>query len=303
MENRFFILKNEIKRLFPAAIALLLVFFFSGASFSNPYRQAGFGFGPQTYNDGFNYGAGIYFAPPDLRLYQQPDYDSELVGRLYWHNQYSDAFIEKTPTQQDRIDPADTFICFYPKLSVAMLPVVSTTDDGWAEVIYQQAPEKIRTERTAWVPIHNEPAASGDEWPEPEASETKTSEAREFEPENSKPVDEELENEANHWGVYQTWVEFMKLNAKSAGVYWLSGVSNYQHALRMRDNDDAKIIPVTVIKKMRIQHVRANWMLVEVSDFQGRHPIGWVRWRDKAGKIMAFPNLSGEHLPIVMVGL
>jgi hypothetical protein len=39
--------------------------------------------------------------------------------------------------------------------------------------------------------------------------------------------------------------------------------------------------------------------LVEVLDFERNMPIGWIRWRDEDGNLLAFPNLSGDRLPIV----
>lgn len=228
------------------------------------------GFAPQTYKDSYQYGSGIFFAAYNLTLYTEPDSQAKKLATIKWQQQDSTVHLvydngHTASLQSDRL-----FFCFYPKLNIAMMAVVSTTDDGWAEVVYDQ-----KTHKTAWVQLR---------------------------PDEEQPKKKAEDAEPAHFNVYQTWVEFMRLNAKSTGVYWLSGVSSYQRSLRMSDLDNAKILPVTIIRKMQIRHVRGNWLLVEVEDLQGQHPIGWVRWRDEEGNLLAFPNLSGGHLPVVTVG-
>jgi hypothetical protein len=40
-------------------------------------------------------------------------------------------------------------------------------------------------------------------------------------------------------------------------------------------------------------------MLVEIKDFDHQNPIGWIRWRDEAGRLMVFTNFSQEYMPIL----
>lgn len=233
----------------------------------------GYGFAPQRYQSGYSYGNGIFFAPYAFTLYREPKSGAEPVGAIRWSRKTNGNNIEWISPAGDRhaIYADHTFFCFYPQLQVAMMAVISDTDDGWVEVIYDQASGK-----TGWVQMKaptDEPTA--------------------------KAASKQVPAEPAHFGIYQTWQEFMKLNAKAHGIYWLNGVKEYYRSIRTSDTDEAKFIPVTIIRDLKVKHVRGNWLLVEVLDFERNTPIGWVRWRDDDGKLMVFPNLSGQHLPIV----
>ncbi len=245
-----------------------------------PVAQAagnGYGFAPQRYQSGYSYGNGIFFAPYAFTLYSEPKAGAEPIGAIRWSRKTSGNNIEWISPAGDRhaIYADHTFFCFYPLLDVAMMAVTSDTDDGWVEVIYDQASGK-----TGWVQTRLQP--------EPAAS-----------PASAQSGSKMAAAEPAHFGVYQTWQEFMKLNAKAHGIYWLTGVKEYYRSIRSSDTDEAKLIPVTIIRDLKVKHVRGNWLLVEVLDFERNTPIGWVRWRDDDGKLMVFPNLSGQHMPIV----
>jgi hypothetical protein len=230
------------------------------------------GFSPQVYNNGAQYGTGVFFAPPSLALYKTANDPDAPQGVLQWSQNDTTVSLAYANGHTTRIRSDLPFFCFYPEMQVAMMAVVGTSEDGeWADVVYDQ-----KTGKTAWVKLRlNNPTSQ-------------TGKATTADP--------------AFLGVYQTWVEFMRLNARQVGVYWLSGIQQYQRSLRMSDSDDATLLPVTVMRKIQVRHVRGNWLLVEVSDLQGDHPIGWVRWRGDDGQLLAFPNLSGKHLPMVMTG-
>ena len=111
------------------------------------------------------------------------------------------------------------------------------------------------------------------------------------------------EGKTSHFGRYQSWLDFMKFNARAHGVYWLNGVSEYHRSIRYKDDDKASFIPVTVIRDLKVRHIRGNWMLVEVVDFERNTPIGWVRWRDHDGNLMVFPNITSDRLPVMTTAL
>lgn len=225
------------------------------------------GFGPQRYQDGEQYGIGVYFAPYRFSIYAQPDESAPIRVNVHWSHRSGAGDVSiVTPTGEPSGLSADkVFLCFYPALDVAMLAVVGENGQGWAEVVYDQARKK-----TGWVRL--------------------------------KPPGDGNGTEPAHFGVYQTWLEFMRLNAKVSGVYWLSGVSGYHRALRSRDEDTAKILPVTLIRNLKVRFIRGNWLLVEALDFERNTPIGWIRWRDDDGNLMAFPNLAGLRTPIMITG-
>jgi hypothetical protein len=281
-------------RPFLAGLAIVLIALVSGVSLFSaqlPQAQAarsGFGFGPQAYKSGYNYGNGVFFAPYQFTVYAQPNEASTEIGKFRWSRKTnSNALSFTTPDGTKRMVYADhVFFCFYPELDVAMMAVTGDDEQGgWVEVVYDQSQHQ-----TGWVRVKSTPKASVSDATGAGGSDSNVTSQR------LAPLDT---GEPAHFGVYQTWQEFMKLNAKASGIYWLSGVSEYQRSVRSSDADDAKLLPITIIRQLKVKHVRGNWMLVEVLDFERNTPIGWVRWRDDNGNLMVFPNISGEHLPIV----
>lgn len=228
-------------------------------------KGSGFGFAPKVYKSGLTYGNGIYFAPYRFTVYSEPKEDAPVLGEFRWSRKTQSNQVEvfKSNGVHFTTPASRVFFCFYPELDIAMLAVTGDDDNGWLEVVYDQTNQK-----TGWVKMADETALKDPERPA-------------------------------HFGVYQTWLDFMRLNARANGIYWLSGVSQYQRSLRSKDEDTAKLIPVTVIRDLKVRHVRGNWLLVEVLDFERNMPIGWIRWRDEDGNLLAFPNLSGDRLPIV----
>lgn len=244
-------------------------------------QLATFGFSPQNFKDGVSYGNGIYFAPYVFTVYSQPDERSQMIGEFHWSKKTNTNSIAVVLPNGDRKSiPANrVFFSFYPALDVAMMAVDSENGEGWVEVIYDQASNK-----TGWVHLKE----SG------KSAQASRQSLASLEGGDSKKSDEPL-----HFGVYQTWPEFMKLNAKANGIYWLTGVKEYNRSIRTSDADDAKIIPITIIRSMKVKHLRGNWLLVEVLDFENNTPIGWIRWRDEDGNLLAFPNINQQYHPVV----
>lgn len=241
----------------------------------------GFGFAPHRYKEGYTYGNGVYFAPYRFTLYSSPSETSPVIEDVSWGRRTASNSVNvMTPDGERHASYADhMFLCFYPQVDVAMLPVMGDDGNGWVEVMYDQANHK-----TGWVKLKET------------AKTAVAKDAVKASSENLAPLDM---GEPAHFGVYQTWLEFMKLNAKASGIYWLSGVKEYNRSVRTSDADDAKMVPVTIIRDLKVRHVRGNWLLVEVLDFERNTPIGWVRWRDDDGNLMVFPNISGQRMPIV----
>jgi hypothetical protein len=224
-----------------------------------------FGYAPQLYKNQYTYGQGVYFAPFELKIYAQPSETASLVEHFRWgHGSNSRALVSQIRNAVVTVDKV--FISYYPSLDVAMMAVLSENEDGWAEVVYDHDHQ-----RTGWVKLRH----SG-EAPSPE--------------DETWPL---------HFGRFQTWQDYMKLNAKANGIYWLNGVSQYDRMIRTAPEDGAKALELTVIKRLKVKHIRGNWMLVEVLDFENQTPLGWVRWRDEAGRLMVFTNLSGNRLPML----
>ncbi len=245
------------------ALGMLLV--------SESQAMSGFGFSPQMYKSGYTYGNGIYFAPYDIIVYAEPNDNAPILKQIHWDRNTQSNSIRAVGTGSNTMAADHVFFCFYPQLDVAMMAVTAENEDGWVEVVYDQARHK-----TGWV-------------------KAKQSEAQAEDGQTLDPID----THPAHFGVYQSWQDFMRLNARANGVYWLSGVSQYQRSMRQADQDEAKFIPITIIRDLKVRHLRGNWMLVEVLDFERNTPIGWMRWRDGDGNLLVFPNISGDKMPIV----
>jgi len=237
---------------------------------ANAYQT---GYSVDRYDNSLTYGTGVYFAPYHTTIYSQPDLTSDPVFSFDWSTQgMPQSLYSKVTGSFQNIN--SLFVAFYPQLSVAAMAVVSDTEDGWAEVVYDQ-----RQGKTGWVKLRD------------------TTETEAASSESSPPSKSQ---EPVHLGRFQTWLDFMKYNGRAAGIYWLTGVSDYNKGLRMQPDDKAKFLPVQIMKSIRVKHVRGNWMLVEVTDINKEHPLGWVRWRDNDGRLMIFPNIAGRSTPYVM---
>jgi len=243
-------------------------------------NMTNFGFGPRDYKTGYNYGNGVYFAPRHIKVYAEPKEGLAPIEEFYWRNSSDNSLSVASKAQGQNLPANQVFLCFYPSEEIAMMAVVTDRpaveiDDinappAWLEVIINQA-----TKKTGWVKIADAQEAQDDQL---------------------------TASKYNHVGIYQTWLDFMKFNAKAYGIYWLNGVSAYQRSVRTSDKDEASMLNVTVIRDMKVRHLRGNWMLVEVVDFERNTPIGWVRWRDNDGNLMVFPNIKGDKQPIITTG-
>ncbi len=267
MIQRYFLRPTSnliLNRILVVALGLLLIGL-SLCIYSTPSASAmRFGYAPENYENKLNYGMGVYFAPHNTKIYAEPDETSQVIERFKWssNNVQATMFSE---ARQNYVPIASIFTCYFPKVEVAAMSVLSENGEGWAEVIYDQ-----RQQKSGWVKLRTAMAESDTEgWPD-------------------------------HLGQFQTWLDFMKFNGKAAGIYWLSGVSQYHRSPRMAPDDKSKLLKLQMIRKLKVMHVRGNWLLVEVLDFNRSSPMGWVRWRDKNGRLMVFPNLAGKQTPHVL---
>lgn len=236
--------------------------------FSLPALADSFGFAPTTYPSKQVYGEGVYFAPQTLKLYSKADFNAKIVATYNWSKDNASTLVrlpEGTPVLAKSI-----FLAFYPSLKLALLPVLSENGLGWAEVSCYQQGSKESTNQTAWVPL-------------------RATVEKEIKQSGS------LTYEAPHAGVFQPWLQFMRLNAKANGIVWLQGVSAYNKSMRSAPEDKAKLVQVQMPRQPHILHAKGSWLLMEVTDLGREHPIGWVRWRDDNGQLLAFPNFASQQ--------
>jgi hypothetical protein len=226
------------------------------------------GVAPYRAQDGIQYGTSLYVAPHQVVIHQEPDLASPVVETIAWEKALGSVRSEQSGQS---LNPANVFVCYYPTLNVALMPVVSDTDTGWVQVVYNQPGQS-----TGWVSLNEQTELM------------KTS--------GDKATSDFMNQTLG-------WVEFMKLNAPTHGIYWLGNVKQEQRVIRISPDDSAKVIDITVIRNLKVRHVRGNWMLVEVLDFQNQTPMGWIRWRDEEGHILAFVDFAKRNqLPVFSTG-
>jgi hypothetical protein len=160
--------------------------------------------------------------------------------------------------QRKTIPVRQCMIAYYPAYQLGLLSVVGDAEPNWVEVVWDQA-----TGKTGWVQTTSEPKPG-------------------FLPDA---------------GTYQTWTEFMTTHAKPAGIHWFNGVPDAMRELHSQPDDYAKIVPAFYIQRLKVLHLKGNWMLLQGLDMERNSPIGWVRWREEDGQLLLFPNLDVPENP------
>jgi hypothetical protein len=205
--------------------------------------------------------SGVYVAPFEVTLYSQPSTRSAVVQQLRWAKGTSKSVFSQT--EQRPFSATHVFWFFNPQKAMALFPVVDDSVEGWVRVTCPVAPQGA-----AWVPL-GEVKASSDSSVDPSLS---------------------LQGKA------LTWQDFMKSQGKAYGAYWLDGVTSLEKSLKSQPDDKAKLVPLQMMKKLKVLHVRGNWLLVEAVDFDNQRPIGWLRWRGEDGRLLMFPNYGGASV-------
>jgi hypothetical protein len=104
------------------------------------------GFGPENFPGHKNYGTGVYFAPNNIKIYEDPDLNSSLKEILNWNI----ARVQINSATGEIEDPHQAFIAFYPYKGIAIM-TVSDDIENWAEVIYDQ-----KSDKRGWVYLKTE---------------------------------------------------------------------------------------------------------------------------------------------------
>jgi len=149
-------------------------------------------------------------------------------------------------------------VAYYPTYQLGLLTVVGDAEPNWVEVVWDQTNNK-----TGWVQTTDTPKLG-------------------FLP---KP------------GMFQTWTDFMITHAKPAGIQWFNGVPDSIRQLHSQPDDYAKVVPAFYLQRLKVLHLKGNWMLMQGLDLERNSPIGWVRWREENGQLLLFPNLDVPENP------
>ncbi|MEB3246033.1 MAG: hypothetical protein VKJ06_08635 [Vampirovibrionales bacterium] len=245
------------------------------------------------------YGQGVFYAPPMLKIYAAPNIASPLKALVCWQpgQDAQSVGLAEAPAAISSgsfqpVQARNVFLAYYPNAGIAILPVVAYGENDWVEVAYLQ--------RKASPPSGGDSAlnAQGASAVVAEAAATGWVQVNE----SDSGANASAQTPA-HYGRMQSWQSFMRLNGRKNGVYWLSGVGSYAQALRREPEDTAPLVPVTAAQHPVVMHVKGNWMLVEMRDFGQKHPMGWLRWRDEQGQLLMFVNFAGvTQAPLLGVG-
>jgi hypothetical protein len=163
------------------------------------------------------------------------------------------------------------FFTLYPNAGLAALAVKQDNGQGWAEItlnpLNASAAQSVpaETAATVWIPV------------------------KDWDP--TKNLTEQLTDTT---GVMLTIQDYMKIFAKAYGAFWLNGVKESQRLMKSSPEDTAKVVPILMCRRMTVKHVRGNWLLVEIVDFDHTAPMGWLRWREENGKILMLPKPPGD---------
>jgi hypothetical protein len=266
-----------------------------------PQAQAACLVQPEQYPAPVTYGQGVWVAPQRVVLYARPpkpnasaagagaaaalENDTKPVDVLLWSPQQDGPLVYSEA--QHRYLPAQRyFVQFEPARNIALMAVVSDEEspDGqlWLEVVIGQDTPAVPAAgattslasvaasprpKTAWVPAQ-------------------------LPKETANPMGLRLSRFPWPPGTYLTWLTYLSTLGRQNGFTWLAGVPERDRSLHMAPEDHAKLLSSTFIRRQQLKHVRGNWMLIEALDFERTPLIGWARWRDENGSLMALPRLS-----------
>lgn len=221
---------------------------------------------------------GVYWAPPLIPLFESPDLKAPVLDVLQWSGKSAGSAGSLVYARQaQRYLPARTpFYWFYPQQNMAWMLTMS--DNGgenghaWYEVVIDQ-----KSGKTAWVPDFTQ----WQQWVLAPSSGVGP-ELRE------KLMAQAGERAGQCW----SWLDLMRDFGKRQGVKWVANAPSDARELRTSPEDGGKRIPITYAKKTRLVHIKGNWAMVQISDFDHTQPIGWVRWRSDDGQIFLVPNFG-----------
>lgn len=194
-----------------------------------------------------------------IALYKTPQaFTSNLQEVLHWDCKEQGQWVYRQPSAQHEAFPSvgkETFLVHDCQRQQTLAMVVDEAENGWLKLRLQGSSSNWAGEAPAegWLP----PATAG----QPSYS-------------------------------VQTWLQFMRLYTQELGFHWLARVPETVRYVRMSPKDEAPLVTVTMVRGMRVLHVRGNWMMVELRDMGKEYPIGWLRWRDDAGNLLVWPNFE-----------
>ena len=92
---------------------------------------------------------------------------------------------------------------------------------------------------------------------------------------------------------FSTWVNFYNMYGKKYGLYFLNGTPEQIKSLHGSPDETSK--PITTVnypRRINLNVIRGNWMLISVLDVDKTPKTGFVRWRGEDGVKYLFPAIK-----------
>ncbi len=92
---------------------------------------------------------------------------------------------------------------------------------------------------------------------------------------------------------FMNWMYFLNTYGRKYGLYILKNAPDSVITLKSGAQEDSQFISkINMPKKIKLNALRGNWVLISVSDFDRIPKTGYVRWRGDDGSIYLFPDIK-----------
>lgn len=92
---------------------------------------------------------------------------------------------------------------------------------------------------------------------------------------------------------FSTWVNFYNMYGKKYGLYILNGTPENIKEIHGSPDESSKVIStINYPRKINLNVIRGNWMLLSVLDVDMTPKTGYVRWRSEDGVKYYFPAIK-----------
>lgn len=89
------------------------------------------------------------------------------------------------------------------------------------------------------------------------------------------------------------WMSFYNMYGRKYGLRLMKDAPEEVQVLHAKSEDlSQSVATLRYVRQIRLTVIRGNWALVSVVDVDKTPKTGYMKWRDKDGKIYAFPNIK-----------
>lgn len=92
---------------------------------------------------------------------------------------------------------------------------------------------------------------------------------------------------------YYSWKSVLNKYARKHGLYIWKNTSKDNKVLRtVPDEEKEPTMTFFHPKHIAYMHISGNWILIKVLDYDNTIKVGWFKWRDSNGTLLAFPKFK-----------